>query len=96
MASTPTATLKTAEDNAPSTTQAKDKLNDAVTQAQDSVKDAANTVRDTVTDVAERTVSHTQTVQGDFDKAVRRNPTLAVLGALGVGVALGLALNRRA
>lgn len=95
MASTHTATRKTAADHAKPEARVSDKLHDAVTHAQESVQDTANSVRDTVAAAADRTIDSTQTLQGDFDSAVRRNPTLAVLGALGVGVVLGLTLTKR-
>lgn len=95
MASTHTATRKTVDDHAKPEARASDKLHDAVTHAQESVQDAANSVRDTVVAAADRTIDRTQNLPGDFDSAVRRNPTLAVLGALGVGVVLGLALTKR-
>lgn len=95
MASTRTTKRKTADDHAMAEARVSDKLQGAVTHAQESVQDAANSVRDTVVAAADRTIDRTQTLQGDFDSAVRRNPTLAVLGALGVGVVLGLALTKR-
>ena len=95
MASTHTTKRKTTDDKEMAEARVSDKLHDAVTHAQESVQDAANSVRDTVLAAADRTIDRTQTLQGDFDSAVRRNPTLAVLGALGVGVVLGLALTKR-
>jgi ElaB/YqjD/DUF883 family membrane-anchored ribosome-binding protein len=72
-----------------------DRIKEAVSHTQDKVHDVGEQVRDTATQTAERGLDRVQTVQGDFDMAVRRNPTLAVLGALGVGVVVGLALTRR-
>lgn len=82
-----------AQDTAQRTT---DKLRDAVSHAQHNVQDAAGTVRDTAVQAAETTADHARGLQGDFDSAVRRNPTVAVLGALGVGIFVGLALTKRA
>ena len=95
MATTHTTSPKKTDNAAKADTHTADKLREAVTHAQDSAQDAVKAVRNTVSEVADRTVEHTQSVQGEFDTAVRRNPTLAVLGALGIGVALGLALNKR-
>lgn len=75
--------------------RASDKIKEAVSQAQDNVQDAAQTVRDTAVEAVGRGSEHAQTIQGEFDCAVRRNPTLAVLGAFGVGMFLGLALTKR-
>ena len=95
MASTSTARHSKSDDNAGLEGRAAEKLRDAVSYAQDNVKDAADTVRDTAVQAVERTTDQAQNMQGEFDSAVRRNPTLAVLGALGVGMVLGLALTRR-
>jgi ElaB/YqjD/DUF883 family membrane-anchored ribosome-binding protein len=95
MASTSTARHSKSDDNAGLEGRAAEKLRDAVSYAQDNVKDAADTVRDTAVQAVERTADQAQNMQGEFDSAVRRNPTLAVLGALGVGMVLGLALTRR-
>lgn len=73
-----------------------DKMRDAVSSAQDSVHDAAENVRSSASTAVEKSTERAHDVQSEFDSAVRRNPTLAVLGALGLGVALGLALNKRA
>lgn len=76
-------------------TAAADRITDAAAQAQDKVHDATTRVRDTAVETAERGLDTAQTLQSDFDSAVRRNPTLAVLGAVGVGMVLGLALTKR-
>lgn len=95
MASTHTAENKTSKTHATSKDRSAEKVRVSVAHATDSVTDAAEKMRNTTLQAAERTVEHAQTMQGEFDSAVRRNPTLAVLGALGVGVVLGLALNKR-
>lgn len=77
-------------------TQARDGVQDAAAQARDGVQDAADTVRHTAANAVERGSEQAHAVQSEFDSMVRRNPTLAVLGALGLGVALGLSMNKRA
>lgn len=72
-----------------------EKAREAVSKAQDTVQDISDTARLKASYAVDAGVEHAQTVQNEFDSAVRRSPTLAVLGALGVGVALGLMLNRR-
>ncbi len=74
---------------------ASDQLRNTVADAQDSVNQAAQSVRDSATTAVQAGADYAQTFQGEFDSAVRRNPTLAVLGAMGVGLALGLALTKR-
>ncbi|MEN8660509.1 hypothetical protein [Marivita sp.] len=95
MASTHTPNDSKTDDRNDTKPRAADKVRDAVAHAQDSVQGAAKTMRTTAIEVAERSADHAQTLQGEFDTAVRRNPTLAVLGALGVGMFLGLALTKR-
>jgi ElaB/YqjD/DUF883 family membrane-anchored ribosome-binding protein len=56
---------------------------------------AAQSVRDGASNAVQTGSDYVQTYQGEFDSAVRRNPTLAVLGAMGVGLVLGLALTKR-
>lgn len=74
---------------------ARDRVRDAAASTRDQVDTVARSVRDTANQVSETTVDAAQTFQSEFDGAVRRNPTLAVLGAVGVGVLLGMALNKR-
>ncbi|MEO1138169.1 MAG: hypothetical protein AAFW87_01825 [Pseudomonadota bacterium] len=62
---------------------AKEYVADHVADAQDAGKKALDAGRDSVT-AAHQT----------FGDAVRRNPTTAILGAVGLGVLLGLALRK--
>lgn len=96
MAQTQTNRSDLHEDTGAQTLPKSDRIKAAVSHAQEGVQDASAKLRDTALETAERGVDQAQTIQGEFDSAVRRNPTLAVLGAMGVGVVLGLALNKRA
>ncbi|WP_439124018.1 hypothetical protein [Marivita sp.] len=95
MANTHTNTTTSKDHTAAEQTRT-DKLRNVVSHAQDSVNDAADNVRNTAAHAVEKGSDHAQNVQSEFDTAVRRNPTFAVLGALGIGVVLGVALNKRA
>ncbi|MCL3880737.1 hypothetical protein [Marivita sp. GX14005] len=83
-----------------------DKARDAAASAQQTVREAAATaeehVRDAAHSVAERTshavdrgAEHASALQHEFDTMVRRNPTAAILGAVGVGILVGMALRGR-
>jgi len=83
-----------------------DRLKSAAMDVAEETRHQAKTLRDTVGAAAHDTASHMQDagaqlktqVQAAGDTAtdaVRRNPGLAVAGAVGVGVLLGLALSRR-
>lgn len=92
-----TASAPTAQTDKPSTkTKSKDRMQDVVSATQESVDTVAQSVKETATHVADTTADAAHTFQSEFDGAVRRNPTLAVLGAVGVGVLIGMALNKRA
>ncbi|WP_292284841.1 hypothetical protein [Marivita sp.] len=72
-----------------------DKVRDSISSAKHELRDVANTAQTKAEDAIERSSEQVQTFQGEFDSAVRRNPTLAVLGALGVGVAIGVVMQKR-
>lgn len=72
------------------------RIREAATSAQDTLHGAADALRESASTAVEKGTDHAQAVQTEFDSAVRRNPTLAIAGAVGVGVLLGMALNRRA
>jgi len=72
-----------------------DKMRDTAASAQESVKQTAENVRASAANAVGRGSDQAYAVQSEFDDAVRRNPTLAVIGALGLGIALGLAMNKR-
>lgn len=88
-------TATTAHTGADTSKRKRDKMRDAVSSAQDSVRDTADNVPFSAQHAVERGSDHAYAVHSEFDNAVRRNPTLAIVGALGLGVALGLAMNRR-
>lgn len=72
-----------------------DKARESITSATHELRDVANTAQETAENAVERSTAQMQGFQSEFDSAVRRNPTLAVLGALGVGVAIGLVMQKR-
>ena len=82
------------------------KAKDSVNTAKDSVNNAYETVKEAGTEAVGRAQaageaaisSSTDMVRGaqsELDSVVRRNPTVAVVGALGLGVLLGMALRAR-
>ena len=60
---------------------------------QEKVRDVASQVAETGSDLAGRGKDQMYAAQEAFDDVVRRNPTTAVLGAIGIGVLLGMALR---
>ena len=60
---------------------------------QEKVREVAGQVAETTTDLAGRGKDQMYAAQEAFDDVVRRNPTTAVLGAIGIGVLLGMALR---
>jgi ElaB/YqjD/DUF883 family membrane-anchored ribosome-binding protein len=88
-------TATTTHTGTETSTRKRDKVRDAATSVQDNVRDTAENVRSSAANAIERGGDHAYAVHSEFDSAVRRNPTLAIVGALGLGVALGMAMNRR-
>ncbi|WP_299629306.1 hypothetical protein [uncultured Tateyamaria sp.] len=72
-----------------------DKARSEADVLQETIKDVAWNSAQQVQDTAERVQEHAQTAGKQAADAVRRNPGLAVAGALGIGVLLGLAVARR-
>lgn len=79
---------------------------DATAKARATLESALDTVKDKSSEALETLQSAGDTAlkegtdlvagaQSELDSAVRRNPTLALAGALGIGVLLGLALRSR-
>lgn len=79
---------------------------DAVTKAKETVSGAYESVRDAGSEALERAQAAGETAigngtdmvrgaQSELDTVVRRNPTVALVGALGLGVLLGLAMRSR-
>ena len=77
-----------------------------MTKAKETVSGAYESVRDAGSEALERAQSAGETAlgsgtdmvrgaQSELDTVVRRNPTVAVIGALGLGVLLGLAMRSR-
>ena len=71
------------------------KMREKVSSAQDTVRDAMGGVRDSAYHAVDVGSRQAQTFQSEFDSAVRRNPTLAIAGAVGLGVLLGMTLSSR-
>ena len=80
------------------TERAKTALNDAG----ETLKSVGETAQQKAADAKEKASEHAKQagetareLQDDFVETVRRNPWIAIGGALGVGLAVGLLLNKR-
>ena len=64
-------------------------------RASDALKDNAEHVQAAASDAAKRATKEAETLVKSGASFVQKNPGVALAGAVGVGVILGLALNRR-
>ena len=88
-------TATTAHTGADTPKRKRDKAKDAVSSAQEKMRDTTDNVREQAANAVQRGSDQAYAMHSEFDAAVRRNPTLAIVGALGLGIALGMAMNRR-
>ncbi|WP_299374280.1 hypothetical protein [uncultured Tateyamaria sp.] len=72
-----------------------DKARNEAEVIQETVKEVAWDSAARVQQTAERVQDHAQSAGAQAADAVRRNPGLAVAGALGLGVLVGLAMARK-
>lgn len=73
----------------------KDKARDAARKVSDNVQAGAQAASDRAQHALDTGRDHVMAAQSEFERSVQRNPGLAVLGALGAGIVLGLALRGR-
>jgi ElaB/YqjD/DUF883 family membrane-anchored ribosome-binding protein len=73
----------------------KEALGNAFEATRETGTEALKTVQDAGQAVVRDSTDLVRDAHTDLNSAVRRNPTLAVVGALGVGMLLGLALKQR-
>jgi ElaB/YqjD/DUF883 family membrane-anchored ribosome-binding protein len=74
---------------------AKDSLGSAYETTRETGAEALKTAQATGQAVVKESSDLVRDAHSDLNTAIRRNPTLAVAGALGFGVLLGLALKPR-
>lgn len=73
----------------------KDRAQEAAKASGEAIRETAENVKETGAQLAEQGKEQLSTLQTQIDDVVRRNPTTAVLGAVGIGVLIGMALRQR-
>ena len=73
-----------------------DKARDAAKSVRDRTAQTVDAARDSARAGFEKGVDHLSTARSEAESAIRRNPGLAIAGAVGVGILLGMALKSRA
>ena len=67
----------------------------AIDQARETVADLSGTAQERASDALARSREVAGTAQSELEETIRKHPLLAVAGAVGVGVLLGLAMRGR-
>ena len=71
-----------------------DKARAGAHRVSEDARDAARSAEETARDAVFYGRYHVAAAQSEIERGIQRNPGLAVLGALGVGVILGLSLRQ--
>ncbi|WP_121630784.1 hypothetical protein [Tropicibacter alexandrii] len=72
-----------------------DRARDGARKLSDDARETARTAREGAREAVHYGQHQIAAAQSEFERGVQRNPGLAVLGALGAGIVLGMALRGR-